>query len=67
MRTTFSEATVRLYHLVDGADGGRAQTLMYGTLADAMRLAAAQDEAVQDGLFIATDNDVIAWRDLAAG
>jgi len=67
MRTTFSEATVRLYHLVDGADGGGAQTLLYGPLAEAMRVAAAQDEAVQDGLYIATDNDVIAWRDLAGG
>lgn len=67
MRTTHEDATVRLYHLIDGADGGSAHTLMYGPLGEAMRVAAAQDEAVQDGLWIATDNDVIAWRDLAGG
>ena len=45
-------------------DGGHAETLMYGSLFDAMAFAARQDEAVQDGLWIATSNDVIAWRDL---
>jgi len=64
MRTTDEAATVRLYFLSDGPDGGQAETLMYGPLADAMALAARQDPAVQDGLWIATSNDVIAWRDL---
>jgi hypothetical protein len=64
MRTTHDEARVRLYYLDDNAEGGRAETLMYGTLAQAMAHAAGQDPAVQDGLWIATDNDVIAWRDL---
>lgn len=65
MRTTFDAATVRLYHLHDGVDGGTAETLFYGPLAEAMAIAAQQAEDVQDGLFIATDNDVVAWRDLA--
>ena len=30
------------------------------------RIAAAQDAATQAQLWIATDNDVIAWEDLAA-
>jgi len=64
MRTTDEEATVRLYFLSDAGDGGHAETLMYGPLSDAMALAARQDEATQDGLWIATSNDVIAWRDL---
>ena len=64
MRTTDDIATVRLYFLSDSGDGGHAETLMYGSLFDAMALAARQDEAVQDGLWIATSNDVIAWRDL---
>ncbi|AZI34823.1 hypothetical protein NT2_02_04310 [Caenibius tardaugens NBRC 16725] len=64
MRTTYDGATVRLYHLDSAAEGGAANTLFYGPLDEAMRIAAAQPEAVQDGLFIATDNDVIAWCDL---
>ncbi|GGY94119.1 hypothetical protein ACFSTD_16395 [Novosphingobium colocasiae] len=64
MRTTYGEATVRLYHLDGGAEGGAATTLLYGPLSEAMALAARQSEDVQDGLFIATDNDVIAWLDL---
>lgn len=67
MRTTQDEATVRLYYLSDAAEGGMAQTLMYGPLSEAMAMAAQQDEAVQDGLWIATSNDVVAWRDLAEG
>jgi len=65
MRTTDDTATVRLYFLSDGPDGGMAETLFYGPLAAAMAMAADQDEAVQDGLWIATSNDVVAWRDLA--
>lgn len=64
MRTTQDEASVRLYYLNDGPDGGQAETLMYGLLSEALALAAQQDEAVQDGLWIATSNDVVAWRDL---
>ena len=64
MRTTFGGASVRLYHLDDAAEGGTAITLLYGPLEEALALAATQDEAVQDGLYLATDNDVIAYRDL---
>ncbi len=64
MRTTYGAATVRLYHLDSAAEGGAAETLFYGPLEEAMRIAAEQPEAVQDGLFIATDNDVVAWCDL---
>ncbi|WP_156256041.1 hypothetical protein [Sandarakinorhabdus oryzae] len=63
MRSTFASATVRLYHL-DESDP-IAQTLFYGPLAEALALAAAQPEAVQQGLWIATDNDVAAYLDLA--
>lgn len=64
MRTTYGEATVRLYHLDGGPEGGAAVTLMYGSLAEALRLAEQQPEEVQEGLFIATDNDVVAYLDL---
>jgi hypothetical protein len=64
MRTTQDEASVRLYYLDDGGDGGQAQTLMYGPLSQALAMAAGQDAAMQDGLWIATSNDVIAYRDL---
>ena len=64
MRTTFGGASVRLYHLDDAAEGGTATTLLYGPLEEALALAATQDKAVQDGLYLATDNDVIAYRDL---
>ena len=62
MRSTGESVTVRLYHLSDGEDG--AQTLMYGPLSEALAVAAQQSEEVQEGLFIATDNDVIAYLDL---
>ncbi|GLT01407.1 hypothetical protein GCM10007897_28010 [Sphingobium jiangsuense] len=64
MRSTFGGATVRLYHLDDAAEGGAATTLLYGSLDEALRVAASQPEEVQAGLFIATDNDVIAYLDL---
>ncbi|WEK47347.1 MAG: hypothetical protein P0Y56_03420 [Candidatus Andeanibacterium colombiense] len=67
MRTTFDAATVRLYHLDDGIEGGAANTLFYGSLEQALHLAAQQPEEVQDGLFIATDNDVVAYLDLVGG
>lgn len=65
MRTTFGEATVRLYHLVDEAGGGGgANTLMYGPLDRAMAMAAQLPEAVQADLYLATDNDVVGYLDL---
>ena len=64
MRTTFDAATVRLYHLDGAAEGGAATTLLYGPLAEALQLAAQQPEDIQDGLYIATDNDVVAYLDL---
>ena len=67
MRTTYENASVRLYHLDAGPDGGAANTLFYGPLAEAMGIAAAQPEEVQEGLFIATDNDVVAYLDLLDG
>lgn len=63
MRTTHDDVSVRLYHLADGPDGGSADTLFYGPLSRALELAAAEPEEVQDGLFIATDNDVVAYLD----
>jgi hypothetical protein len=64
MRTTHDGASVRLYHLSDGPEGGAAQTLLYGTLAEALALAAQQPDEIQADLFIATDNDVVAYLDL---
>ena len=66
MRTTYGSATVRLYHLSD-ADGGGATTLFYGPLNEAMRIAEQQPQDMQDGLFLATDNDVVAYLDLIEG
>jgi hypothetical protein len=65
MRSVGDAARVRLYHL--DHDSGAATTLLYGTLAEALALAAAQPEAVQDGLFVQTDNDVVAYADLVGG
>jgi len=67
MRSTFGDATVRLYFLDREREGGAAETLFYGPLAEALALAAAQSEDVQEGLFLATDNDVVAYLDLAEG
>jgi hypothetical protein len=64
MRTTYDSATVRLYHLDGGPEGGAATTLFYGPLSEALRLAELEPAEVQDGLFIATDNDVVAYLDL---
>ena len=50
MRTTFGEATVRLYHLDDAGEGGAATTLFYGPLNEALDRAAQEPEAIQDGL-----------------
>lgn len=67
MRTTYHDATVRLYFLDAETDGGAAETLFYGPLSEAMDLAARQPEEVQAGLFLATDNDVVAYLDLVEG
>lgn len=64
MRTTNEDSSVRLYNLTDGPEGGSADTLFYGPLSRALELAAQQPADVQDGLFIATENDVIAYLDL---
>lgn len=64
MRSTNDTATVRLYHLSDAQEGGAATTLFYGAFSEAMQIAAQQPEDVQDGLFLATDNDVVAYIDL---
>lgn len=63
MRTISSDVAVRLYHLDDG-EGGAASTLLYGTLAEALTLAAEQPQAVQTGLYLQTSNDVVAYLDL---
>jgi hypothetical protein len=67
MRTTHQDATVRLYFLDSESEGGAAETLFYGPLAEALDIAAAQEEHVQEGLFLATDNDVVAYLDLIGG
>ena len=67
MRSTYAEASVRLYHLDSETEGGGANTLFYGPMAQAMALAEAQPAHIQDGLFLATDNDVVAWVDLKDG
>ncbi|OYW44415.1 MAG: hypothetical protein B7Z08_11065 [Sphingomonadales bacterium 32-68-7] len=67
MRTTHEGATVRLYYLDRDSEGGAAVTLCYGPLAEALARAAEQPEAVQAGLFLATDNDVVAYLDLLGG
>jgi hypothetical protein len=65
MRTIADTVSVRLYHLDDGAgQGGAASTLFYGPLAEALAIAAAQPDDIQAGLFIATENDVVAYLDL---
>ncbi len=67
MRSTYLDASVRLYFLNLEAEGGAAETLFYGPLAEAMHIAAAQPEEMQEGLFLATDNDVVAYIDLLEG
>lgn len=64
MRSTGDGVTVRLYHLDGGPEGGAATTLFYGPLSEALRRAEQEPEEVQEGLFLATDNDVIAYLDL---
>lgn len=65
MRTTHRDATVRLYFLDAEAEGGAPETLFYGPLAEAVQIAARQPDDVQQGLYLATDNDVVAWLDFS--
>lgn len=65
MRTISEDVAVRLYHLDD--EGGTAATLIYGTLAEALALAAEQPEDMQAGLFLQTSSDVIAYLDYLDG
>jgi len=67
MRSTWQDATVRLYYLDRDSEGGAAETLFYGPLSEALDIAAAQPAEVQEGLFLATDNDVVAYLDLLEG
>ncbi|MFZ5700262.1 MULTISPECIES: hypothetical protein [Sphingomonadales] len=67
MRSTSDQVSVRLYHLDGEAEGGAALTLFYGPLSEALRLAELEPAEVQEGLFIATDNDVVAYLDLIEG
>ena len=64
MRSTYQDASVRLYHLDDAGEGGAAVTLFYGPLSEALAIAAQQDETTQEGLWLATDNDVVPYLDL---
>ena len=65
MRTVSDTATVRLYWLDEGDPV--AQTLFYGPLAEALAVAREQPDALQAGLWLATDNDVIAFLDFDEG
>ncbi len=65
MRTVGSNSAVRLYHLDD--DGGGASTLVYGTMAEALALAASQSEQVQAGLYLQTRDDVVPYLDFIEG
>jgi len=64
VRSTSDQVSVRLYHLDAQVEGGAATTLFYGSFGEAMTIAAQQTEDVQEGLFIATDNDVVCYLDL---
>jgi hypothetical protein len=62
MRTVSAQASARLYHLSE-EDAG-AETLFYGPLSEALAVARQQPEHVQAGLWLATENDVVAFLDL---
>lgn len=65
MRTVSDNVAVRLYHLDE--EGGAATTIMYGTLSEALAAAEREPEEFQAGLFLQTDNDVVAYLDLVGG
>ncbi len=62
MRTVSFTASVRLYYLDEG--DAAARTLFYGPLAEALIVAREQPEEVQSGLWLATENDVVAFLDM---
>jgi hypothetical protein len=65
MRTVSDDAAVRLYHLDEAS--GAAATILYGTLAQALAVAAEQPDEIQEGLFLQTSNDVVAYLDFVNG
>lgn len=65
MRTVSILANARLYYL--SAEDAAAHTLFYGPLGDALAVARRQPEDVQAGLWLATENDVVAFLDLDEG
>ena len=65
MRTVSTSANVRLYFLDDGDPV--AVTLFYGPLAEALQVGRREPEDVQAALWIATENDVVAFLDLDEG
>lgn len=65
MRTVSATASVRLYYLDDG--DAIAVTLFYGTLAEALMVARQQPEETQAALWLATENDVVAFVDMEDG
>lgn len=65
MRSVSSTASVRLYYL-DERDPV-AQTLFYGSLAEATIVARQQPDDIQAGLWFATDNDVVPFLDIEQG
>jgi len=67
MRTISDSVSVRLYHIDDGDDGGAASTLFYGPLGEALTIAYGQPDEIQAGLYLATENDVVAFLDLTDG
>ena len=65
MRTVSADASVRLYYLEES--DAIATTLFYGPLAEALAVARQHPEDVQAGLWLATENDVVAFLDLEQG
>lgn len=65
MRTTSADSSARLYHLSE--EDASAQTIFYGPLSEALAVARRQPEDVQAGLWLATENDVVAFLDLDEG
>ena len=65
MRSTADDAAIRLYHL--DRESGAATTLLYGSLSEALAAAALEPEEVQDGLYLQTRDDVVAYLDLLGG
>lgn len=63
MRSTSDSVSVRLYLLDGDVEGGATSSLFYGALAEALYIASQQGADVQEGLFIATDNDNVAYLD----